>query len=132
MLVTDVGDEKCWWHFEDVDGRFEILSPTWRFCHPHRDSVAYIWKLSPPVGHHYHNVTNITVVCHCHQPWSCYWIKMFLCEKNSIHKSKIIKTSEQILSGRCLSYSKILFTWLGNQNLNLINSVLGNFRCTIN
>ena len=47
--------------------------------------------------------------------------------KNRIQKSKIIKTSEQISSGRCLSYSKILFTWLGNQNLNLINSVSGNF-----
>ena len=47
MLVTDVGDEMCWWHFEDFGdslGYFgqqhplyvtniEILSPTSKNCH---------------------------------------------------------------------------------------------------
>ena len=131
-----VGLHRCWWRMLEtkcICDNLKMLMAV--LSHLHRDSLTYIWKLSPPISHHYHDVTNITVIVSSDiKPRLSRVIesKCFLCEKNSIHKSKNIKTSEQILSGRCLSYSKILFTWLGNQNLNLINSVLGNFRCTIN
>ena len=58
MLMMDVGDEMCWWHFWDVGdgfGRFchqhplqhYNRAPTSEICHQYRNYVTNIQKLSP-------------------------------------------------------------------------------------
>ena len=72
MLATDIGDEMCWWQFEDVGdgfGHFGHQDPlllnisvrNHQFCNQDLDSVANILKLSSTVSHRHHNVINMTV-----------------------------------------------------------------------
>jgi len=69
MVVTDVGNEMCWWQFEDV---------------------ANILKLSPIVSHQKHNVANMTVAYKCHFRYRLLcWIQMHATMKNSL--SKVLK-----------------------------------------
>ena len=64
MLVTDVGDQMCWWQVWDVDDRFRMLVNDlihWE-NHQHNEKVADIMILTPTsqISHH-HRVTNITM-----------------------------------------------------------------------
>ena len=74
MLVTDVGDQMCWWQVWDVGDRFRMLlidlihwenhqhnekkSPTQWFCQQHLKSVTI---KSVTISYQHKDVTNITV-----------------------------------------------------------------------
>ena len=64
MLVTDVGDQMCWWQVWDVSDRFGMLMTNFIHCEnrQHNDSVTNIWNRSPTNRCHQHiDVTKITV-----------------------------------------------------------------------
>ena len=62
MLVTDVGDQICWWQVSDVGDRSWMLMTDLIHEENHQHKVANIMILSPTseIIHH-HKVTNITL-----------------------------------------------------------------------
>ena len=69
VLVTDVGDEMCWWQLYDVGDGFSHFDhqnplsfyigigwfgPTFKRYRQHGNSVTNIYKLSPTLSHQHH------------------------------------------------------------------------------
>ena len=70
MLVTDVGDQMCWWQVWDVGDRFIMLVTYlihWENhqhnekSRQHNESATNISNQSPSWSHQHNDVTNITV-----------------------------------------------------------------------
>ena len=70
MLVTDVGDQMCWWQAWDVGYRFRIFVIDLKHWEnrqhngkrrQHNGSSTNISKQSPPSSQQHNDVTNITV-----------------------------------------------------------------------
>ena len=68
MLVTDIGDEMCWWHFKMLVTILAIWVTNIHFLFRsrHQDSfVTSIRKLSPSSSQQHRDVTNIPVTDSC-------------------------------------------------------------------
>ena len=79
MLVTDVGDQMCWWQV-DVNDRFRMLVTDlihWENhqhnekSRQHHDSATNIWNHSPSKIQQHNGVANITVT---HRAWNSRYL----------------------------------------------------------